>query len=202
MKGVTLLTRSPNQGYPIRDNVVYSVNMQSSWNVARVLCITSLTAILATGCGDDSSDAPVDAGPPAFDQCTGAGDIAIAEEILAAQMDGGVPDAGLYEGYLKAITANLQICAGGSGPDQCLNTIFAEGDVPACMSSCLAGLPEENLSDGCFECFSEVVTCATENCLTVCIGTSQAECDACSEEHCTPRLVACTGLPSDPTASP
>lgn len=46
----------------------------------------------------------------------------------------------------------------------------------------------------CAGCFGEAVACGTKNCFLSCVRSSTSpDCVACSNEHCTPRLMECIG---------
>jgi len=158
---------------------------------------------LGPGCGDD--DGPVDSGPPALDQCTNAGDLAIIV-TLATAMDGGVPDGGFPDGgfpdggpypdtLLGALGGAFDACT--RTVEGCYQEILLETDVEQCLEACLTTnmSPAVDISTGCTECNNEVVRCASAECLTECLAGTDL-CEACAAEFCVPRYSDCTGLPA------
>lgn len=54
-----------------------------------------------------------------------------------------------------------------------------------------------SLGVSCAGCFGEAVACGTKNCFLSCIRSATSpDCVACSNEHCTPRLMECIGTSS------
>ena len=164
------------------------------------LPLLTLLGLFAGGCAD-SGGGPVDAGPPPVDQCLNSSDLAIAEHLITT-VDAGIPDAGpvdagtfdggpLKAGYGVVLGDVVQYCAEG----ECFSEVLSQDGVDACMTTCLSGTDAAGLSEGCRDCFLEVLECAIDHCISECIGTSQQVCDDCTEMHCTPRLLVCTGLP-------
>merc|ERR1719498_1423574 len=70
----------------------------------------------------------------------------------------------------------------------------------SCVAKCMKG--KEGYSDGCSNCFGELVGCTNKNCLTKCIGGNSPACKSCVNQHCTPTFETCSGLTPPSQALP
>jgi hypothetical protein len=76
----------------------------------------------------------------------------------------------------------------------CLEIILADGDVEACMNTCIDGTAVAELSDACRACYVEAFFCAQTNCVLECLGSDPQACDACIDTSCDPRFYECSGV--------
>lgn len=117
----------------------------------------------------DDSESPVDTDPPPDTDdagaCVGAADVA----ALAAVVD-------TIDDVTQACTFQ---CIRASRPARCVSTCI-QGDV--------------GLSAGCADCFGQISTCITSNCLLDCIDATSAACATCRQTKCEPAFLTCAGI--------
>ena len=86
---------------------------------------------------------------------------------------------GAVEGTLKDTIAGCAMSCIGQG-------------VP-CMADCVKD--GTGLSDGCSNCFGEVIDCTISKCMFQCMDSSSPACAECQEQHCAAAFTDCAGIP-------
>jgi len=68
----------------------------------------------------------------------------------------------------------------------------------ACAKSCIQGV--EHYSDGCSQCFGDLIGCTAHSCWSHCIGGESPACKQCVIDHCDTPFTTCSGF-TPPQAS-
>jgi len=63
-----------------------------------------------------------------------------------------------------------------------------------CAKDCV--IEKTGLSDPCAQCFGDIITCATSQCMFQCMGGDTPECASCRETNCNPAFEECAGMPA------
>lgn len=71
----------------------------------------------------------------------------------------------------------------------CANTCSGNGE---CVSACVQS--KEHYSEACAQCFGELVSCTSANCLLDCSMEQPGDCERCVHEKCNPAFWSCSGL--------
>ncbi len=87
---------------------------------------------------------------------------------------------------LAAVEAQLSDIIGG-----CVMPCFGQG--VACYTTCVQDAT--GLSDGCADCFGQVMDCTVANCAFQCIDSGSPACADCQENKCAPAFLECAGVP-------
>lgn len=153
-----------------------------------LLLVLLVACLLSVGCGDDGGG-DADAGPAALDQCLSSTD----RDIIVSRRptDAGVPDGGADAGEPQQVIYFFEQCVRGP----CVDHIFEDDHeaLSSCTNECIDETAVSGLSVGCRDCYLDQVLCVTENCITLCLGTTDTACEQCVNEHCTDRLYGCIG---------
>ena len=82
--------------------------------------------------------------------------------------------------------------AASSAATTCGTSCLIDADPVACSVACMKGEDQlgTSLTDGCLSCYTVVLGCTLDNCLTQCATISTA-CDATCSEDCNTALFAC-----------
>ncbi len=120
----------------------------------------------------------------------GPGEVCAAEGYCEAQggTTGGTGDDGACTNAAdQAIVDSMDV--EGTAKDCALANLGNEPAALACIKE------KTGLSESCIVCFSGIVTCGIEKCISQClIDSASPECNQCLEDNCYPAFNECSGL--------
>jgi len=102
----------------------------------------------------------------------------------------GACDNDADESVLGALGDDLDDIVGS-----CALGCLLSSDVSTCGAECVED--DTNLSNGCSNCFGEIIGCTAENCAFQCgLDSAGAACAECREDNCNDAFETCAGIPA------
>ncbi len=171
--------------------------------------IVALAVPVTFACSSSDSSTSTKDGGGATGGSSGSGGSGGSSGSAGAAGTGGSAGAPAGKCSSQSDMTALDACYNDGGVDtpqdiakQCGIDCIVDADPATCTLTCLQNETNHAITDACSSCIVASVDCGKTNCLTDCLGSDAAKCNAClcggntAKVDCIDQYVKCSGRPN------